>query len=93
MGTIARAAIRPLRREAISQLVDTGAAARAGAAALPDLFYAARPVIDDRVEIAMGGRMAEADQHGLKLIMLFKPRRVKCARAACGDPHMIAKYL
>jgi hypothetical protein len=51
--------------EAIAQVVDTRAAAGPRPAALTDLLHGARAIVDHRVEIAIGGGMAEANQHGV----------------------------
>jgi hypothetical protein len=50
--------------QAISQVLHTRAAAGPRPAALTDLLNRARAVVDHRVEIAIRGRVAEADQHG-----------------------------
>jgi len=50
--------------EAIAQVVDTRAAAGPRTATLADLLNGARAVVDHRVEVAIGGGVAEADQHG-----------------------------
>ena len=70
--------MRPLLGEAIAQLVDARAAAGARATALADLLDGARALVDDGVHVTLGGRAAQADQHGfLILIMVFKSSSVK----------------
>lgn len=51
--------------EAISQIIDTRAAAGPRPAALTDLLHRARAIVDHRVEIAVRGGMTEANQHGV----------------------------
>jgi hypothetical protein len=63
------------------QLADAGAAPGASTAAAADLVHAAGAVIDHRVDVAVRGGMAEADQHVVKLKLLFKIGDVK------GDAH------
>jgi hypothetical protein len=75
--TIAAAAVRTLGLEAISQLVDTGAAARARTTPISDLLHGARAVIDDGIDVTVGGRVADAHEHGSTLIMLFNSKFVK----------------
>jgi hypothetical protein len=77
IGTIAGAGIRALGVEPIPELVDTGATAGAGTAATTDVLDRARAVVDDRVDVAIRGWVTQADEHDVKLIMLFKPPNVK----------------
>ncbi len=64
--------------EAISKLLDARAAAGSSAALPSDVLHRARPVVDHRVEVAVRGRVAQADQHGgVTLIMLFNSKFVK----------------
>src|SRR6185436_18919265 len=77
LRAIAAATARALGGEAVAQLLDTRAAAGAGSAALADLLDCASTIVDHGIQVAIRGRVAEANQHGLKLIMLFKPRFVK----------------
>jgi hypothetical protein len=58
--------------EAIAQVVDTRAAAGPRPAPLTDLLDRARAIIDHRIEIAVGGRVAEADQHGFYIDNAFQ---------------------
>src|SRR5690606_39264185 len=47
--------------------------------AAADFFDGARTIVDDRVDVAIGRRVAHADEH-LKLIMHFKTRKIKPSR-------------
>jgi hypothetical protein len=60
---------------------------------LADLLNGARAIIDHRVEIAIRGRVAEADQHGLStLIMLFKSSSVKPDLSARRQAKFLADH-
>jgi hypothetical protein len=52
-----------LRVKPISKLLDAGAAAGAGSALAPDLGDRARPFVDDRIDVAVRGRVTQADEH------------------------------
>jgi len=47
----------------IPKLVDARATAGAGSALAPDLGDRARTVVDDRVDLAVRGRVTQADEH------------------------------
>src|SRR6185437_7437000 len=80
-GTIAPAPVRTARLEPLAQLPDARPATGPRPTAPADLFHRARAIVDVRIDVAVGGREAQADDHGvLKLIMLFKTDFVK------GDP-------
>jgi hypothetical protein len=72
LGTIAGATIRALRREAIAQLVDTRATPGTGATALANLLDATSPIVDHGFQIAIGGGMTDADQHGGEIDNAFQ---------------------
>jgi hypothetical protein len=74
--TITAAGVRALGGQALAQLADAGSTASTRAAPTTDLFHRARSIIDDRVDVAVRGGVAEAYEH-LKLIMLFKTGFVK----------------
>jgi hypothetical protein len=52
-----------LRVQPIPKLLDARAAAGSGAALAPDLVDRARALVDDRVDIAIRGRVTHADEH------------------------------
>ena len=72
----ARAATGALGFETLAELAHACTAAGARATATADVFDGARTLVDDRVDIALRGGVAEADDH-LKLIMHFKTSIVK----------------
>jgi hypothetical protein len=50
--------------EPIAQLVNASSTSGPGTAALADLLDGAGTVVDHRFEVAVRGRVADADQHG-----------------------------
>jgi hypothetical protein len=55
--------MRALRVEPIPNLVDARAAAGTGAALASDVGDRARSVVDRGIDIAIGGGVAQADEH------------------------------
>jgi hypothetical protein len=75
--TVAGAAGRASLAQPIAQLLDARATAGPGTTAPADILDRARALVDDRVHVAIRGRVAEAHDHFLNLIMIIKSEFVK----------------
>ena len=77
MLRVLRADRTPDANQNVTEKGATAAAAGSGAAAVADLVDAAGAVVDRRLDVAVGGCVAEAHDHGLNLKLAFNAAWVK----------------